>query len=74
MNKWISVKDKLPDEAKEVLAALYVLPVEDGEECQMDVLMMSDHPKAWTGDHDPESGCNWYVTHWMPIPEPPSPN
>lgn len=59
--KWISVKDGLPDKEGEVLAALF------GRVYMCWYL-------AATKQFEGPSGIIWdidVVTHWMPLPEPP---
>ena len=59
MSEWISVKDRMPDTNTRVLAFAYG-QVQFGE---------WDGNQLWFGDEyswQPE-----YVTHWMPLPQPP---
>jgi hypothetical protein len=61
--EWISVKDKLPENASDVL-------VTDGD-AQM-VAFYGKLKKLWIFHVD-----FWHhedVTHWMPLPEPPTVN
>ena len=73
MNKWISVKDKLPDLNQRVL--IYVnsnlnskfnsIEIGYPEDCQYeDIKIIWNH----------QDFCSWTdkeVTHWMPLPELP---
>lgn len=71
--KWISVNDRLPDEAR-----FYQVGVEtDGGN---DVHGFWWNGKNWCFDNDMCEGeplftAGWYVavTHWMPLPDPPNP-
>lgn len=60
MGEWISVEDRMPDERQWVLC-----------QCRArirEVLRLQDG--CWY--HDPEhSYFLSFVTHWMPLPEPP---
>ena len=60
--KWISVNDRLPERLETVIVTggiAYYLPKED----------------VWmtiTGERWPGKPIQWIVTHWMPLPVPPS--
>lgn len=70
MSEWISVEDGLPEEDDYVLA--YVCVGINDKEFQIEVESIGEHPNAWVGHpNKPENKCNWYVTHWMPLPQPP---
>lgn len=58
--KWISVKDRLPEDFEDVLT------FEDGE-CYR-VNSISQLTKYWW---DSDEGFERHPTHWMPLPEPP---
>ena len=60
MSKWISVKDKMPKEGKDVLTW-------DGTYHYVDCVFKSSMNQSleWFGKFQ---GC---VTHWMPLPKPP---
>lgn len=63
--KWISVKDKLPEGAGNVLA--YIPDLHDYNQGGCSVM-------GWVQDHwrDTYKGREFAnVTHWMPLPEPP---
>jgi hypothetical protein len=62
MSEWISVKDELP-EPNEIY--LVHCPSWSDDEC---AVCLFENGK-WYYDHDSE--INSYVTHWMPLPEPP---
>ena len=63
MSKWISVEDRLPEKQGYYL----VYTEEDG------VFSAEYNPKRercpWTDES--EGYCDFPVTHWMPLPEPP---
>lgn len=61
MQKWISVKDRLPDEFKNVIVAN-----KRGKTYDID--------KAWWNGYSWDrcgKGPYRNVTHWIPLPEPP---
>lgn len=59
---WVSVEDKLPDEKEDVLVFLRV-----GDSSWVDVMYLLGG--TW---YEPKGHpCNFPVTHWMGIPEPP---
>jgi len=61
MSEWISVKDRLPDEAKWVLTgSCNIGAVDHGCRIGNDFFMHGEMNKK----------MNW-VTHWMPLPQPP---
>lgn len=60
LNGWISVKDRLPEEYKEVLAY-------DSEHKEIVIAFYDSESEEWTYG-------NWYdgeITHWQPLPELP---
>lgn len=63
MSEWISTKDRLPDEDKEVLVAYWFLP--------------NNGDPSWIIETGRYLAGKWVqlegydVTHWMPLPEPP---
>jgi Protein of unknown function (DUF551) len=69
MSEWISVKDKLPEPGEWVLIKLNKNP----HLMPMDVsyhLPQSEYP--WFGNYHIRNYDMSCVTHWMPLPEPPS--
>lgn len=79
--RWISVKDKLPEQSDSVLAWV----VENGYEIEDGRVELCDYDSAgfWTSyegyplQYEPNSGLlnkedvYTYITHWMPLPERP---
>ena len=61
-DKWIPVGERLPELEKDVLAIVD------------DDIVIGSFGQGWDGeisfDRD-EVGSTRYVTHWMPLPEPP---
>lgn len=60
--KWISIKDKLPNDGQKVLCL-----------CQsniFDVLKWDSKQWGWIKDSN-HNYFRTFVTHWMPLPEPP---
>ena len=75
-NKWISVKDKLPELNSTSWNTFFcsnpVLTLhKDGhhEDCILNKPYELNKPPFWTYVQDAEYTEN--VTHWMPLPEPP---
>lgn len=66
MPQWVSVKDRLPEEQKEVL--IY-LPEYDSVEMASLFTIPSLNLKEWTQDED--AFMLDEVSHWMSMPEPP---
>jgi len=58
---WISVKDRLPEKS-----GRYLIYFPERSTSPMDAIW-NVHEKTWGRDFDRTE----YVTHWMPIPEPP---
>jgi len=69
MTEWISMKDRLPEEDKQVLTyAIQSKNIhDDGFPYQTGVYIRG----RWLTDHFCESSFIENVTHWMPLPEPP---
>lgn len=78
INKWISVKDRLPDFNTDVLVCAvgkadwqtddYVITITKYTDCK--------YGFSITGWNDPWQYflSNYEITHWMPLPEPPKEN
>ncbi len=73
MGNWISVNDRLPENDDRVLVwenKTYprVLPPEYGY-CNF-----AHYDGTWTDDDmkDYNNNSDWTVTHWMPLPPPPT--
>lgn len=64
-NRWISVKDRLPEIGKSVL--IYY-PKWDGDEIQVAKLEDDGMMFDICGEFNIGTGA---ITHWMPLPEPP---
>ena len=67
---WISVDDRLPETGCEVLAYIKHLNPRFGPHTV--VLYASASPDHFWEYDEGELSYNWNVTHWMPLPEPPS--
>ena len=69
MNKWISVKERLPD-----TAGYYMVAIDYREELRVSVATYSetDDGLKWYSWHEYENdGATEGITHWMPMPELP---
>lgn len=70
-NKWISVSDKLPEVGK---AGVYrsddVLVVDNGDILTACFVKIKSGQLWWRMSHIDDRLTN--VTHWMPLPEPPT--
>jgi hypothetical protein len=62
MNNWISVKDKLPDTRKRVLATNKEIVL---------IAWLKKNSNLWEGWQLLDGEYFTYVTHWMPLPNPP---
>lgn len=66
-NEWISVEDRLPESRDEVLFYVKKLKqIELGKFNQTNAKWMTPHRDTYF-----QTGFNW-VTHWMPLPTPPT--
>lgn len=63
MSEWISVKDRLPNDDTFVLAA------QAGVYCEQALYQDGDFYVHW-GRYE-ETPAPW-ITHWMPLPDPPA--
>ena len=69
MPRWISVEERLPEEKKEVLC-FYI--GEDGTKWRTVGAVVSFLDGGWRLDiYYDDYDCDYVVTHWMPLPEPP---
>ena len=65
MSEWISVKERLPGEGKDVLVYATSKFI-GGSKITTDRLEEGEKHPIWIYTH------GWFeVTHWMPLPEPP---
>ena len=62
-NRWISVKDRLPERGKAVITARQRI-------VRVEMLMLPSN--RWSVDISGAVGCFSPVTHWMPLPTPPA--
>lgn len=62
-NKWISVKDRLPEEGQKVI-------VFDNEYKTVDTYEFEDSKFLYRDSYHTDDYTN-FVTHWMPLPKPP---
>lgn len=67
-NKWISVKDRLPE--FDVIVLIYHQD-DSQNESNIDSAKIDSH-KKWIVTHFCECVYIDNVTHWMPLPEPPA--
>lgn len=65
MSKWIKCSERMPEEFEEVL-------VSDGANVEVMWLDCYGLWDCWVDGED-RMVCSDVVTHWMPLPEPPSP-
>lgn len=65
VRKWIRAEDRLPEESNYYLVFRGL--IEDEEICDQEVAEWSCDMNQWSGLCDPDE-----VTHWMPLPGPPS--
>jgi hypothetical protein len=72
--EWISVKDRLPSGAFEEVICV----IKEGEETYSTTLTWREHDGEGSPcgfyyyQHSKYSLMNEWVSHWMPLPEPPS--
>lgn len=67
--EWISVKDRLPDRGERVLCF-----IKSSGKHQNDIIFDNVYNGILVGYNPPKYVWEWYgdyVTHWMPLPEPP---
>lgn len=76
VNRWISVKDRLPDTPEEGLNVMYsdcCLVCDEFGWCGM-AYYITDGQKSWWefADAQNKNKIDWTeVSHWQPLPEPP---
>lgn len=70
VDDWISVKDRLPEEEKEVLVARFWVDEKNKKTCYVEI---AEHiGEDWVSDSDEYKICRHYDPYaWMPLPEPP---
>ncbi len=57
MSEWISVKDRFPDDSRDYI-------VYNPKSVYMKIYTATWFGKKW-------NNSNGFITHWMPLPEPP---
>jgi hypothetical protein len=76
--KWISVEDRLPD--MDCLPANFIVAAKVGSETVIDLAERYPYRYVRTGEtgadweifHDWDEGQGCEITHWMPLPTPPT--
>ena len=72
MSEWISVKDRLPDESQWGEDSEFITYCENNHHHDPIVTVLRYERSGWLDDND---RCwDLFVTHWMPLPEPPVTN
>ena len=73
--KWISIKDKLPDEQQNVLVTSgnepYIAKLDRFDPSYLNELTWYIQGAPWRGGNWGTSLDKSNVTHWMPLPNPP---
>ena len=69
MTEWISVKDRLPEIDTKVICRYGF--EKDGKRSRMMFTGCLDYYACDAEPHFQHASSGLYVTHWMPIPEPP---
>ena len=69
MADWISVKERMPDRGGKVLC--WYGFEKDGERSKMMFMGCLDYYAHDEQPHFQHGLAGLYVTHWMPLPEPP---
>ena len=67
MSEWISVKDRLPEAHKSVLAIVY----DDIKIGWIELVSTDPGQFHWVGSGIYIDKGHYALTHWMPLPEPP---
>ena len=62
--KWIPVTERLPDEFAQYLC-IVIRPIRGGGYVRETRVLWCDYDRSWNCDEV-------IVTHWMPLPEPPT--
>lgn len=70
MCEWISVKERLPDKQKEYLC-YYGFKTKDGIKSKQRFFGVLTYYAIDLVPHWQHELAGLYVTHWMPLPEPP---
>lgn len=74
MKKWIDIKDELPTQCEDVLT-FSVIPDEEIYEDYSPIYVGFYENGTFYSTYDYYESYNYislgYVTHWMPLPEPP---
>lgn len=65
MAEWISVKDRLPEDEKQVLVYDRI-----HKTCTIGNYKKTEENDYWVA-YQGESSIWYNITHWMPLPEPP---
>jgi hypothetical protein len=76
--KWISVEDRLP--SKDCIPANFLVVAKVGDEIVVDLAERYPYKNCLTGEegaeleifHDWDEGQGCEITHWMPLPAPPT--
>ncbi len=66
--KWINVNERLPEDSGSYLVRTVRNDTEVSWYHQADYMMDDNREKQW---YAPRTDYEVYVTHWMPLPEPP---
>lgn len=69
---WISVRDRLPEKYKDVLAFIKYDGGEHYNPCyEQFIAWLNTDDGDWDSVYDDFNQSDGEVTHWMPLPEPP---
>ena len=67
MSEWISVEDRLPDENNDE----FICYVSNKNDKSVDFVSAFVYENGEFGDTKYGNNFNKWLTHWMPLPEPP---
>ena len=69
MSEWISVKDRLPEDGQ---SCIYVIHIPKKNEWKLDYGEWQAKENVFYGEYIDYRDLSWTLTHWMPLPEPPT--